>query len=68
MVFIILSVSPASGIVHVKIGNGGEANGVDGQLLIWFGSLVSFWGDLQWKAELKGVLQLGQFAYMGCFD
>ena len=44
-----------------------EANGIGGQLLIWFGSLVASWADLQWKVELNEVHQLGQFAHMSCF-
>ena len=51
-----------SGTVHVRVDSG-----TGGQLLIWFGSLVASWGDLQRKAELNGVLQRDQFALMGCF-
>ena len=65
----LLGVSPASGTIHVKIGSGRrKADGIDSQLLIWFRSLVSSWGDLLQKAELKRVLQLGQFAHMGYFS
>ena len=35
---------------------------------IWFGSFVASWGVFQWKIELNGVLQLGQFAHTSCFD
>ena len=33
--------SPPSSTIHVRIGSGREANGIGGQLLIWFGSLVA---------------------------
>ena len=58
----LVSTQPFS-TVHVKNGSGKEADGIGGQLLIWFGSLVASWDTLQRKVELKGVLLLGQFAH-----
>ena len=36
----LLGVSLASGTIHIRVGNGREADGIGGQFLIWFGSLV----------------------------
>ena len=41
-----LGVSLAFGTIHIKIGSGREVDGIGGELLICFGSLVTSWGSI----------------------
>ena len=39
--FQLFGVSPTLSTLHVKNGSGRELDGISGQLLIWFGSLIA---------------------------
>ena len=39
--FQLFGVSPTLTTLHVKNGSGRELDGISGQLLIWFGSLIA---------------------------